>query len=152
MSTSYETASGQFHVQVKLHGDERKIQLFHKILHDIESDWAFHRTKWSIRFQHRISVCPVCKGIVLNNPRIAPPDIKALAAQVGVGCKIYTFAKAQRCGSDGICEYIERKDRAVLYSHKPGRINLSEGRAWVGDNSPVREQVVHVMPGAVTVH
>jgi hypothetical protein len=150
MSTQYQTAAGAWHVQVKLYGDERKIKLFHAILREIETDWVFHnKYNYPNHYLRRIKVCPRCKGIVLTNTRLAPSDIKAAAAQVGIGCKIYNFAKEARCGEPkdrGVFEYVESKYASVLYSHKPKRINIAEGCAWVGSEPPSPEAKVITLP------
>ena len=145
MSTQYQTATGCYHVQVKLHGSPERIRLFHAILREIESDWCFH-ARQPHEQNRMILVCKICRGIRISNTRLAPQDIKAAAAQCGIGCKINNFAKEDKCGdfaTRGVGEYVDRQYASVLWSHKPGRINLGERKAWVGEPAPR----VIVMPG-----
>lgn len=143
MGTTYQSAPGRWHVQIKLHGDPDRIRLFHAILKDIETDWAFHKPYSHRYYSDTLSVCRVCRGITISNTRITPQDIKSAAAQVGIGCKIYNFAKEDHCGScqaRGSAEMVDRKYAEVLYSHKPGRIHLDCNAAWVGNTPPQEVQ------------
>ena len=151
MSTQYQYAPGRFHIQVKLHGDPKRILLFHAILRDIESDWCFYRRHSNNNYSDRIVVCKLCKGIIINNTRLAPQDIKAAATQCGIGCKIYNFAKEEKCGNGTTrgTESIDREYAEVLWSHKPGRIHVGGCKAWVGD-APAGGRVIE-MPGRVEV-
>jgi hypothetical protein len=153
MSTNFQSASGRYHVQVKVHGSEEKIKLFHAILKSIETDWAFWQNP-TYTHNSRIHVCKKCKGIVVCSPRINAADIKSAAAQAGIGVRIYNFAKENKCGGSvqenfNVTEFIDRKYAAVLYSHKPGRIQIASGVAWVGDEVPqeaVSRRVITMPP------
>lgn len=132
MSKLFQYVTGNFHVMVKLHGPVERIRVFHKILSKVETDWPWE-AKWR---GTRVKVCSACKGIPISNPRITPMDIKAAAAQAGIGVKIYQFAEADRCPKTSTVEYIRDEQSHVLYSHKPNRIHLGQGQAWIGDIPP----------------
>jgi hypothetical protein len=157
MSLAFQSAPGRYHVQVKVHGPEEKIKLFHAILKSIETDWAFWQNP-SYTHNSRIHVCKKCKGIVINCPRINAADIKSAAAQAEISVRVYNFAKENKCGGSveenfHLTEFIERKYASVLYSHKPGRIQLGTGAAWVGDEPPqeVASRRVITMPPVTEV-
>jgi hypothetical protein len=152
MSTTFQSASGRYHIQVKLHGPEDKINLFHAILKSVEMDWQFWQNP-TYCHNYRLHVCKKCKGIVVNSPRFNAADIKSAAAQAGIGVKIYNFAKENKCGGSikenfQITEFIEPKYGAILYSHKPNRIQIGVGTAWVGDRVPqeAKDRTVITMP------
>jgi len=159
MSTTFQSAPGRYHIQVKLHGPEDKINLFHAILKSVETDWQFWQNP-AYTHNSRLQVCKRCKGIVINAPRFNAADIKSAAAQAGIGVKIYNFAKENKCGGSikdifQITEFIDRKYGAILYSHKPNRIQIGVGAAWVGDNVPQEVKgraIITIPPITEVVH
>lgn len=131
MSTTYEYAKGQYHIHVKLKGEESKIHIFHSIIEKCDGAWPWGATKYN----GSVSVCRKCKGFVLSNPRIAPQDIKAAAEQAGVAVKIYVFSPQNHCFSIEEWKHIEtipRDSAKALYSHKPKRITVLGNKIYIG--------------------
>ena len=96
MSTTYQTVSGEFHLILKIRGNPRAIEFFHRLMRRCDSDWPWKETNGGRLCQH-------CMGVVYSSPRINPEDIKIGAKQaskIGEGevrVKILHYAPQAGC-------------------------------------------------------
>jgi hypothetical protein len=90
MSTHSHTVSGHFHILLRCKGHAAQIRLFHGILSLTDSDWPY-------RLHTGSQICETCMGLVYQNPRITPEDIKSAAKQAGIHIKIKHFVPEKCC-------------------------------------------------------
>ena len=127
MSKNLEFCDGVYHLHIKLSGIPENIMLFHHVMASVESDWPWlSLTKTHITMM----MCQECHGVTIQNPRVAPQDIKAAAMQCGVKCKIYQYAPGDKCKSR-VKMYISPCDRSKLYTCKPSRISFVAGNVII---------------------
>lgn len=125
MSTTYEHIPGAFHLQLRIggHATPENIDLFHAILARIDSEWPWRH----FRSTH-VAVCDSCLGVVFNNPRIAPCDIKSAGRQAGLKVKIYKYSPAHKCnpspGHTPVIKIIDQSDATLFYRYRTSRLRL----------------------------
>jgi len=127
MGMNYDYGHGRFHIGIKVSGGPDNVRLFHAICGECDSDWP-----WWSRYQRNptVKVCSECSGGVINNPRIAPQDLKAAAHQAKVNLKVYSYSPESKCPNHMVC-HVPFDEGQKMYTVKPSRVIAWRGTVYI---------------------